>query len=119
MKRSWLTVLLVLTSLPTQAQLCGTERMQVQILGSGAGDLSEDRAAPSLLVWIDGKTRVLVDTGPGATMRFVRSNAAFADLDTILLTNLHANRTADLPALIQHTASLPRARPLPIYGPNG
>jgi ribonuclease BN (tRNA processing enzyme) len=115
----WIAALLAVTSMPAEAQLCGSERVQIQILGSGAGELSEGRAAPSMLVWVDGKARLLVDTGPGAAMRFVRANAAFPDLDAILLTHLHANRTADLPAFIQLMASVPRTRPLHIYGPNG
>ncbi|HKQ30162.1 MAG TPA: MBL fold metallo-hydrolase [Burkholderiales bacterium] len=118
MTRRWLALLLALAPLSAQAQSCPGERLQIQILGSGAGGLSEGRAAPSVLVWIDGKPRLMVDAGPGAAMRFVRANATFQDLDAILLTHLHTNRTADLPALVQLMSSRPRARPLHIYGPS-
>lgn len=119
MKRVCAAVCLFLATLPTHAATCGTEPVQVQILGSGAGQLGEGRAAPSALIWIDGKPRLLIDVGPGSAMRFVRANANLSQLDAILLTHLHANRTADLPALVQLDATPLRSRPLPIYGPNG
>jgi ribonuclease BN (tRNA processing enzyme) len=118
MKRSWVMALLALTA-PAQAQVCGSdERVQLQILGSGAGELGEGRAAPAVLIWIDGKARLLVDVGPGVAMRLARSGANLSDLDAVLFTHLHTQRTADLPALVQLTASQARTRPLHLYGPN-
>ncbi len=114
------TVLLGLIWLSTAAaQICGTEPVQVQVLGSGGPELQGQRASSSYLVWIDGKPRVLVDIGGGAALRFGESGATVTDLDVILLTHLHVDHTADLPALIKSSFFEDRERPLPIYGPDG
>ncbi len=101
------------------AQSCGSAPVQVQVLGSGGPELADHRAASGYLVWVDGKARVLVDIGGGAALRFGESGAAVSDLDLILLTDLRADHTADLPALIQSSSFGGRTRPLPVYGPAG
>ena len=101
------------------AQTCGTAPVQVQVLGSGGPELQDRRASSSYLVWIEGRPRVLVDIGGGAALRFGESGATVSDLDVILLTHLHANHTADLPALVKSSFFEERTRPLPIYGPAG
>jgi ribonuclease BN (tRNA processing enzyme) len=101
------------------AQSCGTAEVAVQVLGSGGPELGDKRASSSYLVWIDGKPRVLVDIGGGAALRFGESGATVSDLDVILLTHLHVDHTADLPALIKSSFFEDRRRPLPVYGPRG
>ena len=101
------------------AQTCGTAPVQVQVLGSGGPELQDRRASSSYLVWVEGKPRALVDIGGGAALRFGESGATVSDLNVILLTHLHADHTADLPALIKSSFFEERARPLPIYGPDG
>ncbi len=101
------------------AQTCGTAPVQVQVLGSGGPELQDRRASSGYLVWIEGKPRVLVDIGGGAALRFGESGATVSDLDVILLTHLHADHTADLPALVKSSFFEDRARPLPLYGPGG
>jgi ribonuclease BN (tRNA processing enzyme) len=89
------------------------------VLGSGGPELQDRRASSSYLVWIEGKPRVLVDIGGGAALRFGESGATVSDLDVILLTHLHADHTADLPALIKSSFFEDRSRSLPVYGPAG
>lgn len=102
------------------AQICGTAAsVQVQVLGSGGPELQDRRASSSYLVWLEGKPRVLVDIGGGASLRFGESGATVSDLDVILLSHLHADHTSDLPALIKSSYFEERTRPLPIYGPQG
>lgn len=101
------------------AQTCGTAPVQVQVLGSGGPELQDRRASSSYLVWVEGKPRALVDIGGGAALRFGESGATVSDLDVILLTHLHADHTADLPALIKSSFFENRTRSLPIYGPIG
>jgi ribonuclease BN (tRNA processing enzyme) len=98
---------------------CGTAEIAVQVLGSGGPELADRRASSSYLVWIGGKPRVLVDIGGGAALRFGESGATVSDLDVILLTHLHVDHTADLPALIKASFFEDRARTLPVYGPAG
>jgi ribonuclease BN (tRNA processing enzyme) len=98
---------------------CGTAEVAVQVLGSGGPELADKRASSSYLVWIGGKPRALVDIGGGAALRFGESGATVSDLDVILLTHLHVDHTADLPALIKASFFEDRSRPLPVYGPAG
>jgi ribonuclease BN (tRNA processing enzyme) len=100
------------------APACGTAPVQVQALGAGEPELGK-RAAGAYLVWIDGKPRALLDIGAGAALRFREAGANVADLDVILLTRLHVDRTADLPVLVESSLAENRDRPLPLYGPSG
>jgi len=101
------------------AQNCNGTGVALQVLGSGGPELQTKRASSSYLVWIDGKARVLVDAGGGSALRFGESGAQMLDLDVILFTHLHADHSADLPALIKSSWFEDRKRPLPIYGPGG
>jgi len=101
------------------AESCGGPGVVVQVLGSGGPEFVPDRAGSSALIWINGKARVLIDTGSGSSLRFAKSGAGFSDLDIVLWTRLHADHTAGIPALIQASRSESRTRPLPIYGPVG
>jgi len=113
-------VVVLLTSAPfAHAQNCGGTGVALQVLGSGGPETQTKRASSSYLVWVDGKARVLVDTGGGSALRFGESGAQMTDLDVILLTHLHADHSADLPALIKSSFFENRTRPLPIHGPGG
>ncbi len=98
------------------AEICSAP-VAVQVLGSGGPELESQRASSSYLVRIAGEARVLVDIGGGAGLRFGESGARVADLDAILLTHLHADHTADLPALVKSSWFSARKRPLPVFGP--
>lgn len=119
MTRIGLGLLLLALALPVRAEPCGTSGMALQVLGSGGPELQPGRAGSSALVWIDGRARILVGTGPGSTLRFAESNARWDDLEVVLFTRLHADHTADLPALVQATKAESRSRRLPLYGPPG
>ena len=98
---------------------CGDAGVWVQVLGSGGPELSDQRASSGYLVWQDGRARILVDMGPGSMLRYEQSGARVEDLDVILLTHLHVDHSADLPALIKGSFFTERDRDLPIYGPTG
>ncbi|MEM7220469.1 MAG: MBL fold metallo-hydrolase [Pseudomonadota bacterium] len=98
---------------------CGAEGVWIQILGSGGGELDDRRAGASYLLWIDGKARLLVDASPGAANQVDLAGGRLADIDAVLLTQLHASHTADLPDLILGAQLGNRERPLPLYGPDG
>ena len=114
------TVLLCCAWMPAiNASPCGTAPVQVQALGPGGLEPAGRRAAGAYLVWLDGKPRALIDIGVGAAQRFREAGANVADLDVILLTRLHVERAADLPALVDSSLAENRDRPLPLYGPTG
>ena len=98
---------------------CGATGVALQVLGSGGPELQDQRASSSYLLWWNGNARVLVDIGGGAALRFGQSGATVTGLDVILLTHLHVDHTADLPALIKSSFFEDRRDQLPLYGPGG
>lgn len=89
----------------------------LQVLGSGGPIADDARASSAYLVWHDGRARVLVDIGGGAVLRYAESGAQFTDLDAVLLSHLHADHSADLPALLKSGYFSHRERPLVLAGP--
>jgi ribonuclease BN (tRNA processing enzyme) len=91
----------------------------LQVLGSGGPEITDQRASTGYLVWQDGRARVLIDMGPGSLQQFEHSGARVEELDVILLTHLHVDHSADLPALVKSSFFTARNRDLPLFGPTG
>jgi len=92
----------------------------VQVLGSGGPEVAyNDRASSGYLVWINGAARVLIDAGSGVATNFGRSGARLEDLDAIVLSHLHIDHSADLPALVKSSYFGERRTDLPLFGPTG
>ncbi len=108
-------LLLLLLSAPLL--LLAQPKISLQVLGSGGPEMGDKRASSGYIVWINGKSRVLVDFGGGASLRFEEAGAKIADLDVILLTHLHIDHTADLPALLKASFFSDRRKDLPLFGP--
>ncbi|MCG6975377.1 MAG: hypothetical protein LJE56_03085 [Acidiferrobacterales bacterium] len=98
---------------------CSTNGVQLQVLGSGGPQNRQERAGTAYLVWIDGKSRLLVNAGDGSSLRFYESGARFNQLDVIALSRLHADHSAGLPGLVGTAVRGKRMRPLPVFGPEG
>lgn len=98
---------------------CGEEGVWIQTLGSGGEELNDQRSAASYLVWLDTRAVLLVDPGPGSSLRFDEAGADFTDLDAIVFTNLLAQRTADFPGFVAGSRNADRVRPLAVLGPDG
>ncbi|MCF6245495.1 MAG: MBL fold metallo-hydrolase [Sulfurovum sp.] len=113
MKR-FLTLLLLLTPLI----LCAHHNVALQVLGSGGPEMGDKRASSAYVIWVDGKSRVLIDFGGGASLRFEQTNAKIEDLKVILLTHLHVDHTADLPALLKSAFFTRASGKLHIFGPH-
>ncbi|PLW82665.1 MBL fold metallo-hydrolase [Kineobactrum sediminis] len=94
-------------------------RIVMQVLGSGGPELASGRAGSSYLVWVDGRARVLVDSGSGSLLRFVESGAREADLRLLALTHLHTDHAGDIVALAKRSFFNGRSRALPVSGPTG
>ena len=98
---------------------CGESGVALQVLGSGGPIADDGRASTGYLVWIDGKSRYLIDTGGGVFLRFAEAGGSFSDLDFIGISHFHADHSADLPALLKSGNFAKRERDLPISGPAG
>lgn len=96
---------------------CSVYKVKLQVLGSGGPELDDGRASSSYLIWVDEKATILVDAGPGSSVNFGKAGADFADLQAILLTHLHVDHSADLPAYIKGSFFTSRNRDLAILGP--
>ena len=102
------------------AKNCGATGIAVQVLGSGGPEITyNDRASSGYLVWVDGVARVMIDAGAGTAANFGRSGARVEDLDAILLSHLHVDHSADLPALVKASFFGSRRNNLPVFGPTG
>ncbi len=104
---------------PVKAADCPQGRVRLQVLGSGGPELNDGRASSGYLVWVDDKAVVLVDAGPGTSVAFGESGARFEDLQAILLTHLHVDHSADLPAYIKGSFFTRRSEDLPVLGRQG
>ncbi len=101
---------------PAIAQTCGPHRVALQILGSG-GPFPSSSASTGYVVWLDGRSVVLVDTGGGVFLRFGEAGARIDQLELIAISHLHPDHVSDLPALLWLTGF--RDSPLRIVGPSG
>src|SRR5271166_1750853 len=94
--------------------------LELLVLGSG-GPRPFGRAGSSYVVLMDGTPRILVDAGPGASLRIGQLDMDLEKVDTILLTHLHIDHTGDLPAIVLAralTAEAPSVR-FAVFGPDG
>jgi len=98
--------------------LLAQPKIALQVLGSGGPESGDKRASSAYIIWIDGKSRILIDFGGGASLRFEEVNAKIQDLDVILLTHLHVDHTADIPALLKSSFFTRASGDLHVYGPD-
>ena len=102
----------------TAAPLCTNGNGDyLQVLGSG-GPLADDaRASTAYLIWVDNRSKVLVDIGGGASVRFGESGANFADLDHVAISHFHTDHSSDLVTLLKTGVLTGRPSELGISGP--
>jgi ribonuclease BN (tRNA processing enzyme) len=120
--RSILALLIILNMpfMVSAQDKCDASGVWLQVLGSGGPEVMQDsRASSSYLVWLDGKARLLVDTGGGSALNFGKSGADFKDLDAIVFSHFHVDHSADLPVFVKASYFGERTRDLPVFGPSG
>jgi ribonuclease BN (tRNA processing enzyme) len=93
--------------------------LEVVVLGSG-GPRAFGRAGSSYVVIVDGTPRILVDAGPGAFVRIGELELDLEKVDTVLLTHLHIDHSADLAAFF-NARGLTSDGPIVyrVFGPDG
>ncbi|HJO38074.1 MAG: MBL fold metallo-hydrolase [Vicinamibacterales bacterium] len=98
--------------------VCRDAPLAVQVLGSGGPFPRDGRASSSYLIWIDGRARLLVDAGGGASVRFGEAGARIEDLSLLAISHFHPDHVSDVPALLW-VSQLFRTASLPFAGPSG
>ena len=93
------------------------EGVALQVLGSGGPIADDGRASSGYLIWVDGRSRVLIDFGGGTFLRFGEAGASFVDLDFVGLSHFHTDHSADFPALLKSGNFSAREQALPLAGP--
>jgi len=93
------------------------EGLTLQVLGSGGPIADDGRASSGYLIWIDGRSRFLVDAGGGIFLRFGQAGARFEDLDHIAISHFHTDHSTDLVALLKSGYFSHRTRALSVSGP--
>ncbi len=102
------------------AESCSeSTEVALQILGSGGPIADDARASTGYVVWVDGKSRALIDAGGGTFLRFGEAGAKFIDLDFVGLSHYHTDHSADFAALIKSGNFSARKRSLRVAGPEG
>ncbi len=93
--------------------------LEVVVLGSG-GPRAFGRAGSSYIVVVDGAPRILLDAGPGAFVRIGELELDLEKVDTVLLTHLHIDHSADLAAFF-NARGLTSDGPIVyrVFGPDG
>ncbi|AIT08990.1 arylsulfatase [Candidatus Francisella endociliophora] len=98
---------------------CLDKSFTLQLLGSGGPITDDARASAGELIWLDGKSKILIDAGGGTYLRFGQSGARLEDLKSINMTHFHADHSADLPAILKGAYFSDRKENLPFSGPTG
>ncbi|HUQ52403.1 MAG TPA: MBL fold metallo-hydrolase [Gammaproteobacteria bacterium] len=87
------------------------------MLGTRGGPgVSLDRGETASAVVVDG-VPYLVDCGYGTMRALVASGLGYQAVNTIFLTHLHDDHTADLAALLAHQWTGTKTAPTSVYGP--
>ncbi len=109
--------LLALSAGTNAAKQCDTTGAVLQVLGSGGPIADDGRASAAYIIWIDGESKILVDAGGGAFLRFGEAGAEFEQLDHVGISHFHTDHSADLVTLLKSGYFSERKRPLGISGP--
>jgi ribonuclease BN (tRNA processing enzyme) len=98
---------------------CAAAGNSIQFLGSG-GPISDDaRASSGLVVWMQGRSRILIDAGGGTYLRFGQSGAKLEDLEFIGISHFHTDHSADLPAILKGGYFISAPHSIVLSGPSG
>jgi ribonuclease BN (tRNA processing enzyme) len=112
-----LTALLCATADDARSAASTGPALSLLVLGSG-GPGATGRAGAGYVVLLDGRARILVDAGPGTFARAGEAGVDLGEVQTVLLTHLHADHATELPGLVKARAVAARSDiAFDIYGP--
>jgi hypothetical protein len=101
------------------AQSKNPAALELIVLASG-GPRASARGSTSYIVLLDGIPGILVDAGSNAFVEIGKLNLSLDQTDIVLLTHLHIDHSADLPAVFNERAlGASEAIKWKIFGPDG
>lgn len=124
MRRSLISIFVLLLACVAAAQSPPASHTQVVVLGTGNPNADPDRSGPAVAIVVNGAV-YLVDCGPGVVRRAAAAerNGIKAlnvkNLKIVFITHLHTDHTLGYPDLIFTPWVLHRRLPLQAYGPRG
>ncbi len=116
--KAFLFALLVAVNVNVLAE-CQSQRVKIQVLGSGGPELTDGRASTSYLIWLDNKGIGLIDAGSGSSLNYEKTKAKVNDIEFIAFTHFHVDHSADFPAYIKGAYFTQRSQNLHVFGPAG
>jgi ribonuclease BN (tRNA processing enzyme) len=118
MLKNVMVLITLLVCSQSHANQCNSDEVRLQVLGSGGPELDDGRNSSGYLIWHQNKARILVDAGAGTSVIYGQTGAKLEDLQAVLLTHLHVDHSADLPAFIKGSYFTNRESNLDLYGPS-
>lgn len=88
--------------------------MQILFLGTGSGRASLNRDHTSLLLRNENYS-ALIDCGDGISKSLLQNNISFNEIDSAIISHLHADHAAGLPSLLTQMKLKKRTKPINIY----
>nr|WP_181375185.1 MBL fold metallo-hydrolase [Pectobacterium carotovorum] len=96
---------------------CESKKLTLQILGSGGPITDDQRASSGEVIWINGKSAILIDAGGGVFLRFGQAGARLEDLKLIALSHFHTDHVSDFAAILKGGYFLKDKKEIAIAGP--
>ncbi|MDC6117179.1 MBL fold metallo-hydrolase [Serratia rubidaea] len=117
-KIALLTLALTLNANASATPLqCDDRGFTLQTLGSGGPITDDQRASSGEVIWINGKSAILIDAGGGVFLRFGQSGARLEDLKFIGLTHFHTDHVSDLAAILKGGYFVKNKQEITLAGP--
>lgn len=107
------------TSALAVSMQCENKDFTLQTLGSGGPITDDQRASSGEVIWLNGKSALLIDAGGGIFLRFGQAGARLEDLKIIALTHFHTDHVSDLAAILKGGYFLKDKENILISGPAG
>jgi ribonuclease BN (tRNA processing enzyme) len=105
--------------MPKLTTCTSNNEVTLQVLGSGGPIADDGRASSSYLVWVNGKSRILIDAGGGSFLRFGEARASFSELAFVGISHFHTDHSAAFPALLKSGSFSDQRDVINVAGPSG
>lgn len=117
-KASLLTLSLVFSvNVLAVGMQCENKDFTLQTLGTGGPITDDQRASSGEVIWLNGKSSILIDAGGGVFLRFGQSGARLEDLKLIAISHFHTDHVADLAPILKGGYFLKDKETITLVGP--